>query len=123
MAGIGGPGDSARTVTLQMPYQSGHRANSLFAADELARTVYRAQPKADIAADLDFDVRHAEAGTFDEKTKRLELEAEYPLAGDVWHQRTVIEQTSPDVMTAVSYLRFGSVPEWKGVEITYKRRR
>jgi len=69
------------------------------------------------------NARVAEVGTFDEKTNRFELKADYPLAGDTWHQRTVIEQTSPDAMTAVSYLSFGSVPEWKGVEITYTRRK
>ncbi|HYM25658.1 MAG TPA: DUF1579 family protein [Vicinamibacterales bacterium] len=69
------------------------------------------------------NARIAEAGTFDEKTNRFELKADYPLGGDTWHQRTVIEQTTPDAMTAVSYLSFGSVPEWKGVEITYTRRK
>lgn len=66
--------------------------------------------------------RIAESGTYDEKTNQFELKADYALAGDTWHQRTVIQQTSPDTMTAASYLSFGSVPEWKAVEITYTRR-
>jgi hypothetical protein len=66
--------------------------------------------------------RIAEAGGFDEKTNQFELKAEYPLAGDTWHQRTVIQPTSADTMTATSYLSFGAVPEWKAVEIKYTRR-
>jgi len=65
--------------------------------------------------------RIAEAGTFDERTKQFELKADYPLAGDTWHQRTVIEQPTPDAMTARSYLSFGSVPEWPAIEIKYTR--
>jgi Protein of unknown function (DUF1579) len=68
------------------------------------------------------NARIAEAGTFDGKTRQFELKADYPLAGDTWHQRTVIEQISADVMTAASYLSFGQVPEWKAVEIQYSRR-
>ena len=68
------------------------------------------------------NARIAESGTFNEQTKQFELKADYPLAGDTWHQRTVIQQTSADTMTATSYLSFGNVPEWKGVEITYARR-
>jgi hypothetical protein len=67
--------------------------------------------------------RIAEAGTYDETTKQFDLKADYPLAGETWHQRTVIQQPSADSMTAVSYLSFGSVPEWKAVEITYSRQR
>jgi len=63
--------------------------------------------------------RIAETGSYDEKTKQLELKADYPLAGDTWHQRTVIQQTSAEAMTAASYLSFGAVPEWKAVEIKY----
>jgi hypothetical protein len=66
--------------------------------------------------------RIAETGTYDEQTKQFELKADYPLAGDTWHQRTVIQQSSPDAMTATSYLSFGNVPEWKAVEITYSRK-
>jgi Protein of unknown function (DUF1579) len=66
--------------------------------------------------------RIAEAGTYDEKTNQFELKADYPLAGDTWHQRTVIQQTSADAMTAASYLSFGAVPEWKAVEMRYTRR-
>ncbi len=67
-------------------------------------------------------IRIAETGGYDESTKQFELKAEYPLAGDTWHQRTVIQSTSADTMTATSYLSFGTVPEWKGVEIRYTRR-
>lgn len=66
--------------------------------------------------------RIAESGVYDETAKQFELKADYPLAGDTWHQRTVIQPTSGDTMTAASYLSFGTVPEWKGVEITYTRR-
>src|SRR6185436_3634383 len=67
------------------------------------------------------NARIAEAGTFDEKAKQFELKADYPLADDTWHQRTVIEQVSPDAMMAASYLSFGKVPEWKAVDIKYTR--
>jgi hypothetical protein len=66
--------------------------------------------------------RIAEAGAYEEKTSQFELKADYPLGGDTWHQRTVIQPTSADAMTATSYLSFGSVPEWKAVEIKYTRR-
>lgn len=67
-------------------------------------------------------VRIAEVGRYDEKTQQFELSADYPLAGDMWHQRTVIQPTSADTMLAASYLSFGSVPEWKAVEIKYARK-
>ena len=67
-------------------------------------------------------IRIAEAGGFDEQTNQFELKADYPFAGDTWHQRTVIQQLSPDSMTATSYLSFGAVPEWKAVEIHYTRK-
>jgi hypothetical protein len=67
-------------------------------------------------------IRIAETGTFDEKTNQFELKADFLLAGDTWHQRTVIQATSADRMRAASYLSFGTVPEWKAVEITYTRR-
>jgi len=67
-------------------------------------------------------IRIAETGAYDEKANQFELKADYPLAGDMWHQRTVIECRSADTMTTVSYLSFGKVPEWKGVEIKYTRR-
>jgi hypothetical protein len=66
--------------------------------------------------------RIAETGGYDEKTRQFELKADYPLAGDTWHQRTVIQPTSADAMMATSYLSFGKVPEWKAVEIKYTRR-
>ena len=66
--------------------------------------------------------RIVEAGSYDPKTQRFELKAEYPLAGDTWHQRTVIEPVSTNRMTAASYLSFGKVPEWKAVELKYTRR-
>src|SRR5215469_5909401 len=67
-------------------------------------------------------IRITETGAYDEKTKQFELKADYMLAGETWHQRTVIEPKSADAMTAVSYLSFGKVPEWKSVEIKYTRR-
>ena len=67
-------------------------------------------------------MRVAETGGYDEAAKQFELKAEYPVAGDVWHQRTVIQSISADTMMATSYLSFGTVPEWKGVEIKYTRR-
>jgi hypothetical protein len=67
--------------------------------------------------------RIAETGVYDEKTNQFELKADYLLAGDTWHQRTVIQPTSADAMTATSYMSFGNVPEWKGVEMKYTRRR
>jgi hypothetical protein len=66
--------------------------------------------------------RIAETGTYDDATKQFELQADYAVGGDTWHQRTVIQMTSQDAMIATSYLRFGSVPEWKGVEIKYTRK-
>jgi hypothetical protein len=67
-------------------------------------------------------IRIAETGSYDEKSKQFELKAEYPLAGDTWRQRTVIQPTSSDAMLVASYLSFGKVPEWKGVEIKYTRK-
>ena len=54
--------------------------------------------------------------------KQFEFKADYPLAGETWHQRTVIQPTSDDAMIATSYLSFGKVPEWKGVEIKCTQR-
>ena len=67
-------------------------------------------------------IRIAETGSYDEATKQFELKADYPMAGETWHQRTVIQPLSADSMIATSYLSFGAVPEWKGVEIKYTRR-
>lgn len=67
-------------------------------------------------------IRIAETGSYDEQKKQFELKADYPFAGDTWHQRTVIQAVSADAMVATSYLSFGAVPEWKGVEIKYTRR-
>ena len=67
-------------------------------------------------------MRIAESGAYDEQAKQFELKADYPLAGDTWHQRTVIQQLSADSMIAGSFLSFGKVPEWKAVEIKYTRR-
>src|SRR5262245_7493215 len=66
-------------------------------------------------------IRIAESGSYDDKTRQFELKADYPLAGDTWHQRTVIQQPSADSMIATSYLSFGNIPEWKSVEIKYTR--
>ena len=68
-------------------------------------------------------IRIAETGGYDEKTRTFELKADYPMAGDTWRQRTVIQPTSADAMIATSYLSFGQVPEWKAVEIKYTRRK
>jgi len=68
-------------------------------------------------------IRIAESGGYDEKTGQFELKADYPFAGETWHQRTVIQATSADAMVAASYLSFGQVAEWKGVEIKYTRRK
>jgi hypothetical protein len=67
-------------------------------------------------------IRIAETGGYDESTKQFELKADYPFSGDTWHQRTVIQEPSGNTMTATSYLSFGTVPEWKSVEIKYTRR-
>jgi len=67
-------------------------------------------------------IRIAETGAYDEKASQFELKADYPFAGDTWHQRTVIETKSDDAMIVRSYLSFGKTPEWKGVEIKYRRR-
>jgi hypothetical protein len=66
-------------------------------------------------------MRIAETGTYDDTKHEFELKADYPLAGETWHQRTVVQVISPDAMVATSYLSFGSVPEWKGVEMKYTR--
>ena len=67
-------------------------------------------------------MRIVETGGYDEKARQFELKADYPLAGETWHQRTVIQPVSNDSMAAISYLSFGNVPEWKSVEINYTRR-
>jgi hypothetical protein len=66
--------------------------------------------------------RIAESGVFDDTSKQFELKADYQMGKDTWRQRTVIQQTSAETMMATSYLSFGAVPEWKGVEIRYRRR-
>ena len=66
-------------------------------------------------------MRIAETGAYDENTKQFELKADYPLGTDTWHQRTVIQPLSADSMIAASYLSFGTVAEWKAVEIKYSR--
>jgi hypothetical protein len=67
-------------------------------------------------------MRIAETGVYDDRARQFELNADYRLGGDTWHQRTVIQATSADAMTAASYLSFGTVPEWKSVEIRYTRK-
>ena len=67
-------------------------------------------------------MRIVESGGYDEKSRQFELKADYPLAGETWHQRTIIQPVSNDAMVAASYLSFGQVPEWKGLEIKYTRR-
>lgn len=68
-------------------------------------------------------IRVSEAGRFDGASKEFELKAEYPFEGNMWRQRTVITLRGKGPITAVSYLSFGNVPEWKGVEIRYGRPR
>jgi len=63
-----------------------------------------------------------EAGAWDEATRRFELKGSYVMAGETWRQRTVIEPTSATTMVVTSYLSFGTVPEWKALEIHYTRR-
>ena len=67
-------------------------------------------------------MRIVESGGYDEKSRQFELKADYPLAAETWHQRTIIQPVSNDAMVAASYLSFGQVPEWKGMEIKYTRR-
>lgn len=67
-------------------------------------------------------IQIAESGAYDETAGQFELKADYPFAGDTWHQRTIIRPLSASAMTVVSYLSYGKVPEWKGVEIRYSRR-
>jgi hypothetical protein len=67
-------------------------------------------------------IRIAENGVWDEQSRHFELKGSYQLAGDTWTQRTVIQPISADTMVVASYLSFGKVPEWKAVEIRYKRR-
>jgi len=67
-------------------------------------------------------MRIVESGGYDEKSRQFELKADYPLGGETWHQRTVIQPVSNDAMVAASYLSLGQVPEWKGLEIKYTRR-
>lgn len=66
-------------------------------------------------------IRIAETGTYDDRTHAFELKAEYPMGADTWRQRTVIRVVSVDEMIVTSYLSFGAVPEWPGVEIAYSR--
>lgn len=67
-------------------------------------------------------VRIAETGAYEETARQLELTGDYRLAGETWHQRTVVKMMAADAMIATSYLAFGNVPEWKAVEIRYARR-
>jgi hypothetical protein len=67
-------------------------------------------------------IRIAESGVWDERAGQFELKGSYKLAGDTWTQRTVIQPSSADTMVVASYLSFGNVPEWKAVEIRYKRK-
>lgn len=67
-------------------------------------------------------IRITENGLWDEQTHRFELKGSYKLAGDTWTQRTVIQPAARDSMVVASYLSFGKIPEWKALEIRYKRR-
>jgi hypothetical protein len=66
-------------------------------------------------------IRIAESGTF--KDGALVLEAKYPFMGETWTQRTVIKQTGDDAMHIDVFMGHGKAPEWKGCEISYKRRK
>ena len=65
--------------------------------------------------------RIVETGDYDDTKKRFELKAAYEFSGSTWQQRTVIQMDSPDTMVATSYVSFNKVPEWKAVEIKYRR--
>jgi hypothetical protein len=65
--------------------------------------------------------RIVETGEYDEAKKLFELKAAYEFSGSTWQQRTVIRMDSPDTMVATSYVSFNNVPEWKAVEIKYRR--
>jgi len=67
-------------------------------------------------------IRIAESGVWDEQAAHFELKGSYKLGADTWTQRTVIQPSAADTMVVSSYLSFGSVPEWKAVEIRYKKR-
>ena len=66
-------------------------------------------------------IRITENGLWDDQTKRFELKGSYQLAGDTWTQRTVIQPIAGDSMVVASYLSFAKIPEWKALEIRYKR--
>ena len=66
--------------------------------------------------------RIAESGPYDDKAAQFELKGDYVIGKDTWHQRTVIQLSPADVMVATSYVSFGTVPEWKAVEIKYTRK-
>ena len=66
--------------------------------------------------------RITENGAWDEQAGRFELKGSYKLAGETWTQRTVIQPSAGDTMVVASYLSFGKVPEWKALEIRYKKR-
>jgi hypothetical protein len=66
--------------------------------------------------------RIAESGVWNEQTASFELKAPYKMAGETWIQRTIIQPMSADSMVATSYLSFGNVPEWRAVEMRYKRK-
>ena len=66
-------------------------------------------------------IRIVESGTAD-ASGTLELKAEYPFAGDTWRQRTVVRTTADGLPEVDSFLSFGTTPEWKGVEIRYRKR-
>lgn len=65
--------------------------------------------------------RIVETGDYDDAAKQFELKAAYEMAGSTWQQRTVIRVDGPDGMVATSYMSFDKVPEWKAVEIKYRR--
>jgi hypothetical protein len=66
--------------------------------------------------------RITENGVWDDQARHFELKGSYKLGGDTWTQRTVIQPVSGDSMVVASYLGFAKIPEWKAVEIRYKRK-
>lgn len=68
-------------------------------------------------------IRIAENGVWNDHAGQFELKGSYTLGADTWTQRTVIQPSPADTMIVSSYLSFGKVPEWKAVEIRYKKRK
>lgn len=61
-----------------------------------------------------------EQGAYNAGSGRLDLRAEYPFAGEIWRQRSLITP-SPEPSVDV-YVGHADVPDWKGTELRYRRR-